>query len=331
MRLVLESALVKDTPARPRREVRGAPIRTRRIRVLGEARNTTNAALVASWRRLGFAAELIQPGKALGTLGPEDIVVSRLDILPGLDGVEPGLLELLLLERRGVPVINSSAALLGVHDKLRTARLLSSARVPHPRTELVTGTSLRPSIEPPLVIKPRFGSWGRHVYCCRSDAAVTECLDAIARTRWFARHGAIAQELIPPCGRDLRILIANGRVVGAARRVAAPGEWRTNVSLGGSLGPTALSDEIAELARTAAAAVDADFAGVDLLPTADGYVVLELNGAVDFDGRYSLAGRDVFADAAHALDLPASPARGTRRGARTRVSPTTSLSRKERS
>jgi len=330
MRLVGGSSFVETTPAPSSRRTRIAPTQSGRIRVLGTTGNTTNEALVASWRRLGFAAELVRAGDVLGTVRPDDVVVSRLDVEPGLDGVEPGLLELLLLERRGVRTINSAAALLGVHDKLRTARLLSSAGVPHPRTGLITRKSLRPEIDPPLVLKPRFGSWGHDVYCCSNESTLAERLDAIMRTSWFKRHGAIVQEVIPSCGHDLRVLVANGRVVGAAERVAAPGEWRTNVSLGGSLRPAVVLDDTVELARTAAAAVDADFVGVDLLPIRGGYTVLDLNGAVDFDDHYSIGDRDVFADVAQALDLPSSQIHRVRRHSQKGAAPTSSLMRKER-
>ncbi len=87
---------------------------------------------------------------------------------------------------------------------------------------------------------------------------------------------------MPPLGWDLRVVVAGGRVVGAARRVAAPGEWRTNVALGGR-SETAPAPPLARaLAVAAADAICADLVGVDLLPTADGYVIAELNGAVDF-------------------------------------------------
>jgi [lysine-biosynthesis-protein LysW]--L-2-aminoadipate ligase len=113
----------------------------------------------------------------------------------------------------------------------------------------------------------------------------------------------LVQELLPAPGRDLRVLVAGGRVVGAAQRVAAAGEWRTNVSLGGSLVQAARDDDAFELARAAAAAIGADFVGVDLLPTEQGYVVLELNGAVDFDETYSLGAGSVFDDVADALGI----------------------------
>jgi glutathione synthase/RimK-type ligase-like ATP-grasp enzyme len=113
----------------------------------------------------------------------------------------------------------------------------------------------------------------------------------------------LVQSLVPPAGHDVRLLVAGGRVVGAEARIAAAGEWRTNISLGGSHRPTVPSPEACELAVAAAAALAADFIGVDLLPRGRGYVVLELNGAVDFETVYSLPGRDVFADVADALGL----------------------------
>jgi glutathione synthase/RimK-type ligase-like ATP-grasp enzyme len=58
------------------------------------------------------------------------------------------------------------------------------------------------------------------------------------------------------------------------------------------------------LAIAAAAAVGADFVGVDLLPVSDGYVVIETNGAVEFDRRYDLDGEDVYTELVNALGLP---------------------------
>src|SRR5205814_4316984 len=87
---------------------------------------------------------------------------------------------------------------------------------------------------------------------------------------------------------DLRVVVAAGSVVGAARRVAAPGEWRTNVSLGGRSEPAEPPPLACKLAIAAAGAIGADLVGVDLLPTRSGFVVAELNGAVDFRPWYAL-------------------------------------------
>ncbi len=105
----------------------------------------------------------------------------------------------------------------------------------------------------------------------------------------------LAQELIPPLGHDLRLVVAAGGVVGAIKRVAAPGEWRTNLALGGTRVPISPSPAATKLAEAAARSIGADLVGVDLLPTGPGrFSVIELNGAVDFGPEYSL-GPDVFA------------------------------------
>src|SRR5204862_3116364 len=113
---------------------------------------------------------------------------------------------------------------------------------------------------------------------------------------WFAATGAVVQELIPPLGHDLRCVVAGGCVVGAIERWAAPGEWRTNISLSGTRRPTVPPPRACELAVAAAGALGIDLVGVDLLPTGAGeYVVIELNGAVDFTHEYA-ADYDVFAE-----------------------------------
>lgn len=276
-----------------------------RVCVVGSAGNETNVELVESWREAGLDAVLLDP---LRRVPADAVVLGRIDVLPTLDGVEPGLLALLLLERRGCRVLNGAEALLTVHDKLRTARRLELAGLPHPRTA-ARREEAGAELEPPFVLKPRFGSWGRDVFLCADNRAVTSTLDEIRRRPWFRRHGAIVQELVPSGGSDLRLVVAGGEVVGAGKRVAAPGEWRTNVSLGGTLHPVTPSPAARSLAVAAAAAVGADLVGVDLIPLGgDEYVVVELNGAVEFDEGYSLTRRGVHLDAADALGLLGSRA-----------------------
>jgi glutamate--LysW ligase ArgX len=120
------------------------------------------------------------------------------------------------------------------------------------------------------------------------------------------------QALVPPAGFDLRLVVASRQVVGAIERVAAEGEWRTNIALGGSRRPASPTPEACALATDAAAAVEGDLVGVDLQPLRNGgYVVLEVNGAVDVTAEYSLGGRDVFEEVARVWrgTQPAQPRR----------------------
>lgn len=244
---------------------------------------------------------VLTPAQALGCLGPGDVALGRLDVLPSLDGVESGLWTLDRLSALGVTVLNGRRALLGAHDKLATAAAMFAAGVPHPRSVAVAPGIDPPELEPPLVLKPRFGSWGADVIRCDTVQEIEQTLALLAERPWFQATGAIAQKLVAPRGYDLRVVVAAGTVVGAVRRVAAPGEWRTNVALGAKREPVAPPDDACAVAVAAAATLDTDLAGVDLLPADLGtWIVLEVNGAVDFNSLYSL-GEDVYRAAHDAL------------------------------
>jgi RimK family alpha-L-glutamate ligase len=274
-----------------------------RIGIIGFAQ-PANVELVAAWQAAGFDVALVAPPDALSELSVGDVAIGRLDVLPTLDGVEPGLETLDELEARGVIVFNRSAPLLAAHDKLLSDACLAGAGVRRPPAGHVDTVEELRRMPLPLVVKPRFGSWGRDVFRCRSLDELEACIDEIGGRNWFRKDGAVVQELVPSAGFDLRVIVAAGVVVGAAERVARPGEWRTNVSLGGTLRAAVhLTAEARALAVAAAAALDADLIGVDLLPLSDGYTVIEMNGAVEFDGRYSLPGSNVYDEIVDALHL----------------------------
>lgn len=275
-----------------------------KVAILGGDANVTNRVLTARWRALGLPAFAVPAVEAREQVDAGDVALGRLDVAPGLDGVEPGLLELLLLERSGTAVLNRARALLAAHDKYRTALALAVARLPHPRTAVLRDVEGPLPLSAPLVLKPRFGSWGADVHRCHTEREARARLRALADRPWLRRHGVLVQELVGPPRADLRIVVAGGEPAGAIRRIASRGEWRTNASLGASREPAVPDADASALASAAARAVGADLVGVDLLPSPTGrYVVLELNGAVDFDDAYSFAGRDVFLDAARGLGL----------------------------
>ena len=268
-----------------------------RFVVIAHRCTDTNEALAAAAEALGVATAVLPPRDALRLLEPGDVALGRLDVREGLDGIEAGSLELERLTAAGVEVLNRPSTLVAAHDKLLTARALRLAGLPHPHTWLIAEGMPTPAPELPLVLKPRFGSWGRDVVLCRTAEDLGAALERASFRGWFREHGALAQELVPPLGWDLRVVVAGGRVVGAARRVAAAGEWRTNVSLGARSEPVAAPPLARTLALAAAAAIRGDLVGVDLLPTHNGYVISELNGAVDFRPAYALTGEDVYAEA----------------------------------
>jgi RimK family alpha-L-glutamate ligase len=268
--------------------------------VVAHRRSATNDALVGVARALGLDSEIVEPRRALTLLEPGDIALARLDVREALDGIERGTGELERLAAGGVDVLNPPGALVVAHDKLLTARTLRLTGLPHPHTTLISPALPAAVPELPVVLKPRFGSWGRDVERCTTPEELETALVRLQRKAWFREHGVLAQELVEPRGWDLRLVVADGRVVGAACRIARGGEWRTNAALGAQVAPVDPPPVARALALAAAGATGADLVGVDLLPTGNGFVVLELNGAVEFRPVYA-PHRDVFADAVAAL------------------------------
>jgi RimK family alpha-L-glutamate ligase len=288
----------------------------RKFVIVAERASPTNRALVAAFRGAGVpatrnAARQLQAARLLGRLDGA-VLLGRADVSRSLNGVGETFWELRRLEREGFPVLNGSETLLRCHDKLQTARRLGRVGLPHPRTALLRHATDVPPFAGPYVVKPRFGSWGRDVVRCADALELRACLSRLSRKRWFRARGALVQEYVACDSVDLRIIVAAGQVVGAIERVAAEGEWRTNIAVGGVRRPVDPPAVACELARRAAAAVEGDLVGVDLLPGSDGsYTIIELNGAVDFTDAY---GEDIFERIVslfpHDVTVPAEPQLG---------------------
>ena len=264
-----------------------------RIAIVSGKASPTDLELT-SVRARGLEVVHVTPGDAVASLSPTDVALGRLDVRPELDGVEDGLWSLGVLAARGITVLNAPGTLLAAHDKLLTARILQRAGLPHPETWHVRPGRPYDGPPAPLVLKPRHGSWGRHVTLCDTDDALRSELRRVQDEPWFRQHGALVQELVPPTGSDLRLVVAGDKVVGVVSRVAKEGEWRTNVALGAARVPLDPPAAAVELALAAARALGAALVGVDLLPTPDGdLTILELNGSVEFTRDYRVR-RDVF-------------------------------------
>jgi glutathione synthase/RimK-type ligase-like ATP-grasp enzyme len=223
-----------------------------RFALIARETTPTNASIAGATVR-GVRWEVMSPEEALLALGPGDVALGRLDVLPALDGIEDGMWALGALEARRVVVLNDAAALFATHDKLLTARLLRRAELPHPRTAHVRPDRPFPAVRPPVVVKPRFGSGGKAVTRCDDENSLHETLSLLSGSPWFEQQGVLVQELVPPQGYDLRILVAAEHIVGAIFRIAAEGEWRTNIALGGVRRPVPdPPKEACEVALTAA-------------------------------------------------------------------------------
>ena len=166
-------------------------------------------------------------------------------------------------------MVNSPRAIERSVDKFYTTALLQEAGIPMPETVGLRACARTPSrmlAMGDVVIKPIFGSMGHGmVRVSDPDMAFRVC----SRSN---RCGAVfyVQRAIDHDGRDVRVFVIGGRVVGSDRATAPEGDWRTNVARGRyRAGPSTAAWQ----ARVrATAAVGADYAGVDLLPSRDGRV-----------------------------------------------------------
>ena len=169
------------------------------------------------------ASVLLTRATALRLLEPGDIALGEARRPRGLDGIERGTGELERLAAGGVDVLNPPAALVAAHDKLLTAACSGSPALPHPHTSHIAAAL--PAVGAGAAGRPQaalrqLGPRRRALRDARTSSTTRS--PAARRSRWFREHGVLAQELVQPQGWDLRLVVAGGRVVGAARRVARP-------------------------------------------------------------------------------------------------------------
>jgi ribosomal protein S6--L-glutamate ligase len=204
----------------------------------------------------------------------------------------------------GVPVLNDAPSISRSRDKLRCLQLLSAAGIDIPRTVMAyQGTNIRRLVEEvgglPAIIKLLRGTQGVGVMIASSMAEV----QGILSTFWELGQEILVQEFIRESrGRDVRALVVGDEVVGAMRRTARRGEFRSNLHLGGEGKPLGLPREYARAAAKAARTIGLEVAGVDMLEGKSGPKVMELNSSPGFEGLERATGKDIAgAIVAHAL------------------------------
>jgi RimK family alpha-L-glutamate ligase len=205
------------------------------------------------------------------------------------------------LARLGVAVMNSPRCIERTVDKYFTSTLLEDAGLPTPRTRvcerLDDALAAFEALGGDVVIKPLFGSEGRGIVRVSDpDLAYRTC-----RALELTRSVFYLQEFVPHGGRDIRAFVVGGRLVAAMTRWAAG--WKTNVAQGARTEPVVLSGALERLSVQAAALLEADYAGVDLLCADDGRtLVIEVNGIPGWRGLQQTTDVDVAAAiAAHAI------------------------------
>jgi len=217
-------------------------------------------------------------------------VVSLPDCLLARTGSGTGYFNLSVLrqfERLNVLTLPNSNSIEASKDKLYASQILAQAGLPIPKTMLTRFPCKAETVEKqvgfPCVLKVVTGSHGVGVFLCE-DAKHFEDLSELISSLDF-KNSMIVQEYIKESeGRDLRVIVIGGRVVGAMQRKSTDGSFKANISRGGQGKAYDVDDEMEMLAIQVAKVLDLDIAGVDLLFHSDGYRICEANSAPGFEG-----------------------------------------------
>src|SRR3954470_21680347 len=213
--------------------------------------------------------------------GSLEQIVFRVDALHALAAV-------------GVRAVNGAPAIERTVDKFLASALLAAAGIPTPRTvaceRAEDALAAFAELGGDVIVKPLFGSMGMGM--ARVENA--DVAQRVFRALELERAVYYLQETVPHAGVDVRAMVVGGRVIAAIERVGDG--WRANLARGARAEPIALDAERAERCVRAAAAVGADYAGVDLLRADDGRDrVIEVNGIPGWHGLERATGVDVAA------------------------------------
>ncbi len=224
-------------------------------------------------------------------VGPVDAVIPRI----GASITFYGLAVVRQFEMMGVYCLNESQAIARSRDKLRSLQLLSRHDIGLPPTVFTQQADhVLDCIErvegPPVVVKLLQGTQGIGVVLAETALAASSVIEAF--------HGLeqniLIQKFIKEAkGSDIRALVVGRKVVAAMRRQAVAGEFRSNIHRGGTSKKVRLSPEYRRTALAAARVLGLTVAGVDLIESAEGPMVMEVNSSPGLEGIQKTTGVDV--------------------------------------
>jgi ribosomal protein S6--L-glutamate ligase len=220
-----------------------------------------------------------------------DVVIPRI----GTGNTAYGTAVVRQFELMGTWASNSAESILNARDKLRSLQILSSAGVGMPTTGYAHSTQDHAALishvgGAPLVIKLVEGTQGIGVVLADTASAAKSVIEAFRSLD----ADILVQEFIKEsAGQDLRCFVVGGKVVAAMLRKASGGEFRANIHRGATAEAAQLSDAETETSLRAAKALGLDIAGVDMLRSSRGPLVIEVNASPGLEGIEKNTGVDV--------------------------------------
>ena len=191
------------------------------------------------------------------------------------------------LERLGVVLINGSDSIDNVKDKLYSQQILGQSNLPVPKTMLVKHPInlelVEKNLSYPMIVKTLSGSYGSGVFLVEDRKQFRQLMKMAELTK--PSYNIIIQECIEDSlGKDLRVLVVNGKVVGCMMRQSIDGDFRANITRGGEAIPYQVDEDIEWIGGECARLLNLDIAGVDLLFNEGTYTICEVNSAPGFEG-----------------------------------------------
>jgi [lysine-biosynthesis-protein LysW]--L-2-aminoadipate ligase len=200
------------------------------------------------------------------------------------------------LESLGNRVVNSFEAASMSSNKLFCSIALVKAGIPTPKTYLsFTEASTLKALKDvgyPAVLKPVVGSWGR-LSALLKDADVTRAIVEDREYMYPMYQVYYLQEFVKRPPRDIRSFVVGEKTVAAIYRNGSSDDWRTNTARGGKAEACPITPELDELSLRSAKAVKGEIVGVDLMESAGGLVVHEVNNTTEFKNTVPATGVDI--------------------------------------
>ena len=229
-------------------------------------------------------------------LEPFDAIVPRI----GASVTDYGCAIVRQFEMMKVFTTAKSQAIMRSRNKVRSLQVLSKAGVGLPKTVFANhpkNGSVTQLIElvggPPVVIKLLEGTQGIGVVLAETNKAAKSTIEAFYGLK---KHVLVQEYIAEAKGSDIRAFVIGGRVVGAIRRQGVAGEFRSNLHRGGNAVAVMLSPDEEKTAINAARALGLKVAGVDMLISNRGPLVLEVNSSPGLEGVETATGVDIAAE-----------------------------------
>jgi ribosomal protein S6--L-glutamate ligase len=198
-------------------------------------------------------------------------------------------------EMMGVFSLNESVSIARSRDKLRSLQILSRMGLGLPVTGFAHSTKMTQELiklvgGAPLVVKLLEGTQGKGVVLAETNSAAESVIDAFREMD----ANILVQEFIKEArGSDIRCFVVGDKVVAAMMRTAKPGEFRSNLHRGGTATVIEITKEERQAALDATKALGLNLAGVDMLRSDRGPLIMEVNSSPGLNGIETATGKDV--------------------------------------